>query len=471
MQDTELRDLLAAMVDDELDTQQWQQLDTMLTTDSATRRAYVEYLALHADLTMAIKTVPQATDLADVEPSAVTSRRRSSGWRIRVSIAAALIIAAAIVAVALLRLESQPLDTDTPTARTPHSVAMLSDLSDDAVFADNQNPMQLGSNLPAGPIHLIAGRAQFMFESNAVVDLTGPCKFEMTGPNRGRLTSGELKAYVPDGAHGFSVDLPDRSRVVDLGTRFELVVDPVTRIAHLRVQAGSVRVEPAEGASMELHSGGWADVLDGHLQSFALTGLHSIDIVNASFESPHTEGVTMLTDAIEPTGVLLGWTIQTDGDIGVFDPKSGNGRFYRTAALVPGVDGQQAAFVLPSQSNTTTIEQRLDTALESGKYRLTVAIGLRNGLDSRQWAPVTLALLAGDQVIASRQFDQPPGPRNVFTDVQLDVTIASDDAHIGLPLTIRFTVDPTGPDHYADFDNVRLTFDPIDRSPSSHQGE
>jgi len=133
--------------------------------------------------------------------------------------------------------------------RNPKSFASVATLThiENAAFADTPAPMNLGGSLPAGPIQLTSGSAQIMFASTAVVDLTGPCEFEMTGPNRGRLTSGSLEASVPENAKGFTIDLPDGSRLVDLGTQFRVGIDPDGR-SWVHVLEGEVQCL-APGAS------------------------------------------------------------------------------------------------------------------------------------------------------------------------------------------------------------------------------
>jgi hypothetical protein len=69
----------------------------------------------------------------------------------------------------------------------------------------------------------------------------------MTGPNRGKLTAGKLEAYVPKKAHDFTVDLPDRSSVIDLGTAFGLEVGEAGR-TKLRVTEGKVKWSPGPSA-------------------------------------------------------------------------------------------------------------------------------------------------------------------------------------------------------------------------------
>jgi len=127
--------------------------------------------------------------------------------------------------------------------RNPQSFASVATLTNttNAVFANTAAPMRLGGSLPPGPIHLTSGSAQIMFASTAVVDLKGPCEFEMTGPNRGRLSAGTLEADVPKAAKGFTVDCPGFI-VIDRGTRFTIDIQAQTRQNHVRVIEGEVEV-------------------------------------------------------------------------------------------------------------------------------------------------------------------------------------------------------------------------------------
>jgi len=154
--------------------------------------------------------------------------------------------AAAVITLALTAWFALP-DFSNPQSeiRNPQSFASVATLTNtaNAVFANTPAPMNLGGSLPAGPIHLTSGTAQVMFASTATVDLTGPCEFEMTGPNRGRLTSGTLEADVPENAKGFTIDLPDGSKIVDLGTRFQVQLDEADKACVVNVLEGRVRIE------------------------------------------------------------------------------------------------------------------------------------------------------------------------------------------------------------------------------------
>jgi hypothetical protein len=118
-----------------------------------------------------------------------------------------------------------------------------------AIFADAAAPMNLGRELSAGPIKLLAGKAQVMFNSTAVVDLIGPCEFRMIDDNLGILSGGRLKAYVPVAARGFTIELSDGTRLVDLGTQFFVDAESASR-AVVGVLEGQVRVDVGEDHQM-----------------------------------------------------------------------------------------------------------------------------------------------------------------------------------------------------------------------------
>ncbi|MBI1368956.1 MAG: hypothetical protein GC162_09920 [Planctomycetes bacterium] len=189
-----------------------------------------------------IQSAPVAIENSKLETPNTKNAPSPSRFVFRISsftLAALFLIAAALYFVFLP--SNPPSPNPHPPSPSPASFAILSDLSDDAKFADAEHA--LGSDL-SGPIKLTAGRAQLMFKSTAVVDLTGPCEFHMTGPNRGRLTSGGLSAYVPQKAHGFIVDLPHGASVTDLGTRFGAITDAGHTV--VRVYQGRVLVDAGD---------------------------------------------------------------------------------------------------------------------------------------------------------------------------------------------------------------------------------
>lgn len=179
---------------------------------------------------------------ADTEPQVIVKRASMFGVRFWGLALAAAVTLAATVWFAMSPGPSNAVSRSTP----PAGLAILTNL-EDAVFdesgdANGVESPKLGHELSHGPIRLVSGKAQVMFNSTAVVDLAGPCEFRMVGPNRGRLTSGRVEAYVPERAHGFVVELAGDARIVDLGTRFVADVSN-DGVSMLHVTEGKVRLE------------------------------------------------------------------------------------------------------------------------------------------------------------------------------------------------------------------------------------
>jgi len=238
-----LAELALLYRDAALDGPELDELQAMLRRDGAMRDQFVELL-YHGRLIHRMHTPQRA--VIDPEPPRPQSepKRRIIGT---IGVAAGL---AAAVMLALTHWVMQPnAEQSEPQTRGPRTshVALLTDTRK-AVFAERHAPVKLGDALEAGPIDLVPGHAQLMFESGAVVDLTGPCQFSMTGPNRGRLSAGSLAAFVPEKARGFTVDLPDGIEVVDLGTRFTTSTQP--RIGSM-IEIAEGRVEVRRGEHVQ----------------------------------------------------------------------------------------------------------------------------------------------------------------------------------------------------------------------------
>ncbi|MBI1370826.1 MAG: hypothetical protein GC162_19505 [Planctomycetes bacterium] len=133
-------------------------------------------------------------------------------------------------------------------------VAVLTS-AEDASFIGTDANVTPGSELEPGMLRLASGSAQVMFKSTAVVDLTGPAAFELTGVNAGYLRHGQIEAYVPERAHGFTINGSTFS-VVDMGTAFKMRIDADGR-GEIYVTSGWVQLRPAATGSdiVLLHAG------------------------------------------------------------------------------------------------------------------------------------------------------------------------------------------------------------------------
>lgn len=127
-------------------------------------------------------------------------------------------------------------------------VGMLLD-TEDAVWADEDlgEEIAYGTRFPAGKLlWLKSGIARIRFESGAGVVLEGPAQIKLNSSMNAKLNYGKLAAYVPDEAHGFTIDTPE-IQIVDQGTRFGAVVDPLGK-AEVHVFEGQVDVKPQSAA-------------------------------------------------------------------------------------------------------------------------------------------------------------------------------------------------------------------------------
>lgn len=186
------------------------------------------------------------TALASEAPMApVATRPPLSVRRFAAPIALAAAVALAITAWFIVNSGLQPAAQSFGPSSAP-PVALLSDLSADAVFSESSEDglMSPGSDLCPGPIHLTAGKAQILFKSTAVVELIGPCDFEIAGDNHGVLRRGRISVHVPPAARGFAV-AGAGVRVIDLGTEF--VMTSTDDRVDVKVFKGRVRVESIAG--------------------------------------------------------------------------------------------------------------------------------------------------------------------------------------------------------------------------------
>ncbi|MBI1368363.1 MAG: hypothetical protein GC162_06880 [Planctomycetes bacterium] len=233
--------LALGYVDNMLSIDQLDDLRRRLTSSAEARNVFVALCVQShqmADVSAPVEVLPGETVEIPPVVRPIASHRHWAGW------AAAMAIAAAIVLMFMLAPVSPHAARHPSTALTDQPagpfVATLTNAVD-AVYESADASIPLGEQLAERPIRLRSGSVQLMYGSTAVVDLVGPCEFEMTGPNRGRLTRGRLEAYVPDRAHGFAVDLPGGARVIDLGTRFTIDATAAER-AFVVVHEGKVDV-------------------------------------------------------------------------------------------------------------------------------------------------------------------------------------------------------------------------------------
>jgi len=178
---TELLRLLSALCDDRLTADEHARLDELLAGDPECRRAYLEYLDVHARLASHPQLgapgvpVPTASGFSVPQSAAQAScgRRTLRHWQRYVLVAASTLAASLLVQVLLLGPTRRDAATPPTAARTiPTYVATLIQ-AEDCVWDAPGEPIPAGARLLPGDLRLRHGVARVRFDGGPVLTLEG----------------------------------------------------------------------------------------------------------------------------------------------------------------------------------------------------------------------------------------------------------------------------------------------------------
>tara|TARA_R110001592_G_scaffold264311_1_gene529724 strand:+ start:15643 stop:17376 length:1734 start_codon:yes stop_codon:yes gene_type:complete len=223
---------------------------------------YTNQIQIDAVLTADLYTsVPEGVDLETLEPAAyptvvaeevkIEVGRTISLWQSVTVVTAVLLVGFALWLNAGwwdVKPVNQVAAISEPKPPALSHVGMLLD-TEDAVWEDEDlgEEIAYGTRFPAGKkLWLKSGIGRIRFESGAGIVLEGPAQIELCSPLNAKLNYGKIAAYIPDEAHGFTIDTPE-IQIVDQGTRFGAVVDPLGK-AEVHVFEGQVDVKPQSAA-------------------------------------------------------------------------------------------------------------------------------------------------------------------------------------------------------------------------------
>ncbi len=197
----------------------------------------------------------------------------------------------------------------------PPIVAQLLQAVDASWGGDAIRTPMPGTHLRQGrTLELTSGLAEIRFESGATVILLGPTTFCVSDGNAGELRVGTLVARCDSPKNkGFAVQTP-HVRLVDLGTEFNVVVDPAGT-AQVHVVAGSVEAQPVAAGEFTVERSPGLQLEADEVAHFnnrgalsarffaastrsdaiyprcELPGFEPIPLVNPSFELPGTDKI------------------------------------------------------------------------------------------------------------------------------------------------------------------------------------
>jgi hypothetical protein len=245
--DPNLTDLFSELCDATITEAAFATLETRLRADADSRRQYIRYMQLHAELAWtdgALSAVGEQAMLDDAVGLASAARSLKSKShptpplaithpsvlrRVGLAVAAAMVIAvpAVFYFIDWRGVWDQPL------------VAVL-EAGDSATFSPDFKPAD--DLHPGRIIRLERGTAHLDFRTGSRVTLDGATALRIESQDRATLLSGAMTAAVPREAIGFIVDAPNL-RVIDLGTRFAVLAQPRSD-TEVHVFEGRVEVQP-----------------------------------------------------------------------------------------------------------------------------------------------------------------------------------------------------------------------------------
>ena len=281
MRDERLEVLIHGYLDGRLSVNEVQELDARIRTEPGARKQFWEVARIHGELRVwgerkaavgqAHVTLEQMfPETATQTPTDVGGMGRLWGrWTIGVAAAAAFV---------LLGMEMGRFfpNVGTPSVKTPIAEAAVVRVPEKvqrvplgrviaqsrAVYAAGKGPSK-GGIFEAGPCEMLEGLAHVRLENGVDLTLQAPVFFELHDAMRVTLKAGALRALVPEGAHGFTIEAPE-ARFEDLGTEFGVEVNAQGRSA-LRVFDGEVRVKaPKDETALALVQFGSSVAVEGN---------------------------------------------------------------------------------------------------------------------------------------------------------------------------------------------------------------
>lgn len=302
-------DLLAALADRGLSESEWQRLDAMLAADPAARRAYIEHLSLHADLAEAPAASVERVDEPALPICIAEKAAPSSLSGVVIGIAAALLVACGLAVYVFTLTSGSP--EPAPPQLSSQPIATLIEATGSHVFYEDRFAHE-GGEYASGNYSIDSGRAQFLLRSRVTVNLHGETRMRMFNSRNVYVERGGADFRVPKGVDNFTVHLPDRSKIIDLGTAFRVQVDDAGQ-TQLRVTEGAVAwtTEGELGESVLVNVGQAAEFVDGQLVIADRVEVYAENFNAFTAPEANFNGGQVHTDlAVAFGGTLPGWTVE-----------------------------------------------------------------------------------------------------------------------------------------------------------------
>jgi FecR protein len=221
----EMMRLVSALCDGTISTDDARELDSRLTSDSAARTFYNNYVFMHGEL-YSQHAALDVDKRPNVEIRKSADSDRPVVWPKWLAIAATLVGVAAVSSWLTYSLGgggSRSNNVAQSAVNDGKSVARVT-ATRNCSWAEASD-VGYGTRLrPGQRLNLSTGLIEVTFDDGAVVVLEGPASFDLQSPGRAQLHDGRLAAVVPERGRGFEV-VTSRLNVVDFGTEFGVMAD------------------------------------------------------------------------------------------------------------------------------------------------------------------------------------------------------------------------------------------------------
>lgn len=230
--------LIEQLLDGEISEADFLRLEAELTVDAAARQEYYDRVAL------SVLLEAESATRQDSLPQAPTRRPRTTipltRFGFAVAVAAAIAMMLTIGYLSVFRNNNDRIaDITPPMEQEASGYAVIAGQSE-ATWRDGQF-LPNGSLVPEGQLHLASGIVQLELFSGVTVIIEGDAEFSLLSPMEMSVARGNVRARVPEPAHGFRIQTRD-GQVVDLGTDFAVSVTAEQSEVH--VLEGEVEWHP-----------------------------------------------------------------------------------------------------------------------------------------------------------------------------------------------------------------------------------
>ncbi|MCM8532416.1 MAG: FecR family protein [Lentisphaeraceae bacterium] len=219
--ETTLKNLISAMLDDNLTEEQAKELDSILQNSSEARDTYRRLVDMHFTLNE-ISENKQTLEFPDLPtPENFPEEFRSTRKQLITFQAIAALLAIAFF-ISSMNTKEVIREVEVVKEAIPKTVlASIESISADVNWESSVK--KVGDKLYSEDLILTQGQVTIKYNHGAEIKLEGPVHYQLKSLELAQLNYGQMAAKVPEAAQGFTVEAP-KAAIVDLGTEFALNV-------------------------------------------------------------------------------------------------------------------------------------------------------------------------------------------------------------------------------------------------------